>query len=608
MAYVKIKFIKNVHQLENYLKKNLDKNVIESSYAICNDGSEDKNPIAQEFLEIQRIFKNETVNKAIHVIQSFSPEDSKKFNPEKLHEIGRELIEKNFKGHQFYISTHVNKKHIHNHIMINPVSFENGKRIQNSKKHLYNLRSVSNDICKANGLSIISNDVAKKFSGPSYKIDLKQKADMARGLATNFDEYVSYMSEAFDIKIRIEKKNITYFYPGKHKGNRGKKLGEEYDKSGLIKQFKTNDEKFRRDNQLRDIMRIEISNKKLQRRGNERDTNSILLQSGELKRYDTKDYGQATHTKRRDSKYTHPSDIALDSTIIPLSDIRKAKKTSIIDYCKSNKIEYETDKDGNKFLSKRKHIQIKNNEWTNTKNKIRGNIIDFVAIHKDVNYIEALSIINNDKRLMLLSDKANLEKQYYSPFKFPKEKRAKKSEAQMILQQLLKSKGVNPKYYNALLKDKHAQVNNKGVVRLFSVNDNDGAFEYFLDQNRKMNQRNVGNNTSLFINKPTKGDKAYIFTNPFTLISKRGNDLLNIKNDKGIAGMFDLNIEAMDLYINQNKNVSELLLVSSKEGGHAQKEIDFFNILKKRYKGLEIKLELISFEKAFKDRDFELSL
>ncbi len=158
MAYIKIIFNKDIKRLERSMKKSINQYAIESCYSICNYGLNGKSIIAQEYLEVQKIWKNETQNKAVQIIQSFSKEDSQNIKPELLHEIGRELTRAIFKGHQFYIVTYVDRQHFYNRIMINPVSFENGKRIQNKKKHLYILRGKSDEICKKNGLSVIGNN------------------------------------------------------------------------------------------------------------------------------------------------------------------------------------------------------------------------------------------------------------------------------------------------------------------------------------------------------------------------------------------------------------------------------------------------------------------
>ena len=78
---------------------------------------------------------------ARHLIQSFYPGET---TPEKAHEIGKEWIEKNIKGYQIYLVTHIDKEHIHNHFIINSVSFEDGKKLQISPKKLEKMKKESN--------------------------------------------------------------------------------------------------------------------------------------------------------------------------------------------------------------------------------------------------------------------------------------------------------------------------------------------------------------------------------------------------------------------------------------------------------------------------------
>ncbi|XZK95539.1 relaxase/mobilization nuclease domain-containing protein (plasmid) [Clostridium perfringens] len=78
----------------------------------------------------------------------------------KLTEIGKEWIEKNIKGYQIYLVTHIDKEHIHNHFIINSVSIEDGKKLQISPKKLEKMKIESNKICEREYLTKI--DLNKK--------------------------------------------------------------------------------------------------------------------------------------------------------------------------------------------------------------------------------------------------------------------------------------------------------------------------------------------------------------------------------------------------------------------------------------------------------------
>ena len=87
-----------------------------------------------------------------HYCQSFSPEE--KVTPKAVHEIGVRLAKECFVGCEVIVGTHIEKNHLHNHILINSVSFESGKKLHQDKKSLENIRTVSDKICSEYGLSV----------------------------------------------------------------------------------------------------------------------------------------------------------------------------------------------------------------------------------------------------------------------------------------------------------------------------------------------------------------------------------------------------------------------------------------------------------------------
>ena len=70
--------------------------------------------------------------------------------------------------YQFVVCTHLDKDHLHNHIVLNPISIVDGKRYHNSMKDIYQLREVSDEICKEYGLSIVEKPQGKGQSRSHY--------------------------------------------------------------------------------------------------------------------------------------------------------------------------------------------------------------------------------------------------------------------------------------------------------------------------------------------------------------------------------------------------------------------------------------------------------
>ncbi|MEW6055357.1 MAG: relaxase/mobilization nuclease domain-containing protein [Bdellovibrionota bacterium] len=250
MAYVSIEWSKNAAaELKYVLKERGDRDVTSTSGCRVENAIDDFESVRQEH-------RNNGGNQALHIVQSFSSSDSQKLAPDEYNAIGKKLAEENFPGHQFVVRTHTDKTHIHNHIVLNTVSADTGRKIENKRSLIERLHRSSDKLCLEYGLSIINPEAHERgarlprsvqqmvrHGKKSYIFDLVQKADVARSIATSFDEYRDTLS-GFGIRTVIEAKNISYFYPGKERGKRGSKLGKDYDKSGLVEAFRSNDEKF----------------------------------------------------------------------------------------------------------------------------------------------------------------------------------------------------------------------------------------------------------------------------------------------------------------------------------------------------------------------------
>lgn len=122
-------------------------------------------------------------------------QESKTLTPDRVHGIGVELANRFAPGHQFVVQTHSDQAHLHNHIVINPVSLETGKRIQNKLENIRIVRGMNDDICRSYGLEVLPpqdkltrpgpNEKARRiqnYRGKSYIIDLANKAERLRSL------------------------------------------------------------------------------------------------------------------------------------------------------------------------------------------------------------------------------------------------------------------------------------------------------------------------------------------------------------------------------------------------------------------------------------------
>jgi len=208
----------------------------------CSPGS-----IVQEFRATKELYDKTEGVQYHHMIQSFSPKDN--ITPKKAHKLGIELAEKQFKGHEVFIVTHKDKEHIHNHLVINSVSFEDGKKYQSNRTSMIELKRASNRQCAREGLITLDLDhkAAERITtgekriemkgGTTWKDELRQCIDFSKEKANNFEEFKEYLKKNFEIDTRITNKTISYQHPEKLKPIRGSKLGTKYDKEELENGF-----------------------------------------------------------------------------------------------------------------------------------------------------------------------------------------------------------------------------------------------------------------------------------------------------------------------------------------------------------------------------------
>lgn len=187
-------------------------------------------------------------NLAYHMVQSFALEDNKKVTPEEIHELGKQFAERFLQGkHEYVIATHVDKGHIHNHIIFNATSHKDYKKFRSQPyKTVAKIREISDKICEENGLSVIqTKGIGKSYKewqitksgGITWKDTIKNKIDEIIPKVNSFKEFVSQMKSAgFDVK---QGKHISFKAPEQERYVRGKRIGENYTKDKIIERIST---------------------------------------------------------------------------------------------------------------------------------------------------------------------------------------------------------------------------------------------------------------------------------------------------------------------------------------------------------------------------------
>lgn len=193
---------------------------------------------------------------AHHVIQSFKPGE---VTAKEANEIGRDLAQNISKGHEAVVYTHTDKDHIHNHIVINSVNFENGSKYQSSKKDLHRIREESDRLCKERGLSIVEKKdspvrytLAEKAliekGKPSWKEDIRTKVEQVKNDSKSYSEFKDNLLKRHNIEVRERGKTTTYYDHANNKRVRDNKLGADYERERIKDGFERSVTNERTDN------------------------------------------------------------------------------------------------------------------------------------------------------------------------------------------------------------------------------------------------------------------------------------------------------------------------------------------------------------------------
>lgn len=170
---------------------------------------------------------------ARHVVQSF---DIGEVSPEEAHQIGKEFADEMLRGkYEYVLSTHIDKGHVHNHIIFNSVSFVDHHAYKSYRKIYYDMRKISDRICSEHGLSVVppSQSKGKDYKeyteakqGTSWKHKLKQTIDRCIIQAKDWDDFLRLMEDAgYEIK---HGKFISFRAEGQDRFTRAKTIGVNY--------------------------------------------------------------------------------------------------------------------------------------------------------------------------------------------------------------------------------------------------------------------------------------------------------------------------------------------------------------------------------------------
>ncbi|HEL2151010.1 TPA: relaxase/mobilization nuclease domain-containing protein [Streptococcus suis] len=150
---------------------------------------------------------------AHHLIQSFSPEDN--LTPEEINRIGYETVKELTGGNfRFIVTTHTDKHHLHNHILINSVDLNSHKKLKWDYAQERNLRMISDRLAKEAGAKIItpnrySHEKFVTYRKSNHKFELKQRLYFLMENSKNFGDFIS-KAEALNAQIDFSRKHARF--------------------------------------------------------------------------------------------------------------------------------------------------------------------------------------------------------------------------------------------------------------------------------------------------------------------------------------------------------------------------------------------------------------
>ncbi len=247
--------VTKIHPIKSTLKKAID--------YICNGDKTDEEVFVsthlcsrenahKEFELTKREFNSRTKTLAQHLIQSFAPNE---VSAEEAHQVGIELCDSILGGkYEYVIATHIDKDHIHNHIIFNSVDIDEGKVYHSYYGSYMRIRNESDRLCREHNLSVIDNETKalideiknRKFTnwydwdnhqkGKSYKSKLQFNIDRAIKNSLNYEHFLSTMKKyGYEIK---EGKHIAFKEDNQKRFTRAKTIGENYTEERIRERIK----------------------------------------------------------------------------------------------------------------------------------------------------------------------------------------------------------------------------------------------------------------------------------------------------------------------------------------------------------------------------------
>ena len=209
----------------------------------------------EEFMATKNLYGKASGTYFYQYVQSFLPGEIQSY--EEAHRIGLEFAGKSFPGYEVLVATHLDAyddhgvQRVHNHFLVNSVSFEDGRKIHFTPNTLQELRKISDDICRDHGLSVLppserrngqgigTREYRATMRGEGWKFGLINDIDTAMTQAGDRREFCDILaSVGYSVTWTNERKYITFTCPNGRKIRDNKLHDNKYTKENLEYEFR----------------------------------------------------------------------------------------------------------------------------------------------------------------------------------------------------------------------------------------------------------------------------------------------------------------------------------------------------------------------------------
>ena len=233
----------------------------------------DANRAYEQMTDVKKRFGKEDGNVAYHAYQSFKPGE---VTPEQCHAIGLELARELWgSDYQVLVATHLDRNHLHNHFLLNSVSFRTGKKF-NCKKSVYDqMRKTSDRLCQEHDLSVIKNPrghtprslyFAEKNNEPTRYNLMREAIDFALESCIDYDQLKRALADqGYVLEANPKRKYATIRSIHGRKATRLYRLGEDYDIPAIVNRIENNRYRYAHDLRFRDYEPLQLDRTPRQR-------------------------------------------------------------------------------------------------------------------------------------------------------------------------------------------------------------------------------------------------------------------------------------------------------------------------------------------------------